>query len=165
MLFEFATKNSPILGCHGRTPTCISLFLYQKSSASWIVGSVTIFMVRGPDWDWYTNRAIWLIANVNYSHQFLCLWDEQIMSADVGCCAPHLKERRWTKKIKNFWGHDAMKGSRRKFKKYNSCIPGSGVCTYDSYYERQFETAFFQLGHDQTRGPCQKFFFDAKVLR
>ena len=58
-----------------------------------------------------------------------------------------------------------MKGSRRKFKKYNSCIPGSGVCTYDSYYERQFETAFFQLGHDQTHGPCQKFFFEAKVLR
>ena len=57
-----------------------------------------------------------------------------------------------------------MKGSRRKFKKYNSCIPGSGVCTYDSYYERQFETAFFQLGPDQTSGSRQKIFFEAKSL-
>ena len=57
-----------------------------------------------------------------------------------------------------------MKGSRRKFKKYNSCIPGSGVCTYDSYYERQFETAFFEVEPGQTLEPCQKKFFKAKIL-
>ena len=26
-----------------------------------------------------------------YSHQFLCFWDEQIMSADVGCCLKRFK--------------------------------------------------------------------------
>ena len=62
-----------------------------------------------------------------------------------------------------FWGHDAMEGSRKFFQILNSCIRDSIVWTCHRYYERQFETAFFEVDPPQTTESCQKIFLKAKL--
>ena len=62
-----------------------------------------------------------------------------------------------------FWGQDAMKGSRKKFKILFCASAGSRVWTCYWYYERQLKNTLFQLEFDQTQEPCQKIFFEAKI--
>ena len=65
--------------------------------------------------------------------------------------------------VLEFWGQDAMKGSRKKLKILISYRHGSWVWHCYSYFERQLKDTLFQLNSDQTPEPCQKYFFEAKI--
>ena len=74
-----------------------------------------------------------------------------------------LNLQKWPKKM--FGGHDPLGSRKKNLENLNLAIGGSVVWASYLYYKRQLETAFFQLGPDQTSGSRKKFFFDAKILR
>ena len=62
-----------------------------------------------------------------------------------------------------FWSHDVIKGSRNKLKilAVSDMVHGFQHDTKRNWW--QFKSAFFLVGLNEIHGPCQNFFFNAKI--